>query len=58
MKIKTLQISNILSFKYHESIENAEKITLRLRKLLCLARQSVIVESHGSQRQLEWQLRP
>ena len=27
MKIKTLQISNILSFKYHENIENAEKIT-------------------------------
>ena len=27
MKIKTLQISNILSFQYHENIENAEKIT-------------------------------
>lgn len=27
MKIKTLQISNILSFKYHENIELAEKIT-------------------------------
>ena len=27
MKIKTLQISNILSFKFHETIENAEKIT-------------------------------
>lgn len=27
MKIKTLQISNVLSFRYHENIEDAEKIT-------------------------------
>ena len=27
MKIKSLQISNVLSFKYHDNIANAEKIT-------------------------------